>query len=359
MTLLIFLIVLSILIFVHEFGHFIVAKKSGVKVEEFALGFPPRIWSKKIGETVYSINAVPFGGYVRLWGEDTPVAKDRGRSFYYKSKLVRAMVSVAGIGMNFLLAVLAFSVVVWFTGVPKDLESVKITRVYPDSPALVGGVMAGDYVVAVGGERVRSAEEFVGLIGSRRGQEVALGVLRDGEGFNVVVWPRENPPEGQGALGVGITDTEFVQIPFWKRPFVALVEGARQTGWGAYQIVVAVGGMIGGLVRGIAPQDVTGPVGIFQVTREAARLGVLPLLSLVGILSVNLAVLNVLPFPALDGGRLLFIFIEVLFGKRVAPRFERVVHMVGFVILLGLIVLISVRDVARVLLGNFSSFLPL
>lgn len=352
MTLLIFLIVLSILIFVHEFGHFLVAKKFGIKVEEFALGFPPRIWAKRRGETTYSINAIPIGGFVRLYGEEEPPEKDRHRSFYYKPKKVRAAVAVAGVFMNFLLAVVAFWIIVWAQG-----WDVRITAVAENSPAHKAGVRPGDVIASVDSRPIRGMEPFKSTINSRAGQETELLVTRGEEEFTVKVTPREEPPEGEGALGVAISTVTPTEPPAWQKPAVSAWYGLQQAFFVAVETTVAVGGAIASVVGGTAPEGLAGPVGIYKVTEFAARFGIFSLISLVGLLSVNLAVLNIVPFPALDGGRLLFIIIEAFFGRRVVPAFERTIHMVGFALLIGLLILVTLSDVRKLLSGEFSLLL--
>lgn len=353
MTLLIFLIVLSILIFVHELGHFWMARRAGIKVEEFGFGFPPRVWAKRRGETTYSINALPIGGFVKLYGEDSAVDKDIPSAFYHKGRLTRAMVVVAGVFMNFLLAVLCFGIISWVIGVPRERGDVRIIGVAQDSPAFQGGLKDGDIVVSVDGQRVSKTDEFTNVVKSKSGKEVALQVKRDGTEAGIKVIPRASPPEGEGPLGVVVSGVEMVHPPLFQRPFVAFWEGLKESVFWAKTTVLAAGGAIAQLAKGGAPEGIAGPIGIFQITGAVARQGILALLSFVGILSINLAVLNILPFPALDGGRLLFIGVETLFGRRVLPKFERMAHTVGMVILLILILLVTLSDVRRLLSGGF------
>lgn len=354
MTLVVFLIVLSILIFVHELGHFWAARRNGVKVEEFGFGFPPRVWGKKIGETIYSINLLPIGGFVRLYGEDESVQEEKQRSFYYQNKLTRASVIVAGVLMNFLLAVLAFSVISWAIGVPKQTDEVKVVAVAENSPAAEIGLREGDTVIAVDGQKISSTEGFIEIINNKKGEGIKLAVKRDGEAKIISVTPREDPPRGEGALGVAITSTELVKPPLWQRPFVSVWNGFKEAvGW-MITVFVAIGTTIYQAIRGVPPKDLAGPVGIFQITGQAAQQGALAITSFVGILSVNLAVLNILPFPALDGGRLLFIIFEGISGRRVTPRFERATHAVGMIILLLLLLLITVQDIGRLFTGGFN-----
>lgn len=353
MTPLIFLIILSVLIFVHELGHFIAARRAGVKVEEFGLGFPPRIWSRKKGDTIYSINALPIGGFVRLYGEEHSVEGDKSQAYYHKGKLARTAIVVSGVLMNFLLAVFAFATITWFVGIPRDLGYVKVISVTEDSPASHVGLKVDDIVLAVEGQKVEETKDFIESVNNRRGKETELTVRRNSEEIKLKVTPRENPPQGQGALGVGITASEIYDPPLIEKPFVSLVEGFKQA---VFWIKATISGITDSLVlvlSGKTPEGLAGPIGIYQITGIVAQQGVLAILSFVAILSVNLAVLNILPIPALDGGRLLFIVVETIFGRRVLPTFERYAHRVGMVILLIVIFLISLGDINRLLSGGF------
>jgi len=373
MTLLLSLIVLSILVLVHEGGHFLAAKKAGIKVEEFGFGYPPRIWAKKIGETEYSVNAIPFGGFVRLYGDpaegEVEKIRDFKRSFWGKSKKARSAVILAGVVANFLLGVFIFSIVYSFTGIPQKTENIKIIGIAPASPADKFGLKEGDIVLAVDDEKTTEVAEFAKLINEKKGKEVKILIKREkenpcqkkilggGEGFscqdgNLLFWliPRESPPEGEGPLGIVISNIEIVKYPFWQMPFRGAIEGVKEAfAWG-WTIVVFLKKMVGDLVfRGLVPKDVAGPVGIFQATGMVAKTGILNILQFLGILSVNLAVLNVLPLPALDGGRLIFIAYEVIFRRRPKPSLERWINTVGMAILITLLILVTINDVKRML----------
>lgn len=355
MDILIFLLVLSILVFVHELGHFLAARRAGIRVDEFGFGFPPRVWGKKIGETIYSINLFPIGGFVRLHGEDDEVKEGRERAFYFKGRLTRTSVIVAGVLMNVLLAVVAFSIIAWVVGVPADTGQVKIIGVAPNSPAEQAGIKVDQIVEAVDGELINSTGEFIDLVNQKKGQEISL-VLGNKSGAErgriVTVVPRLNPPHGEGALGVAVSSSELVHPPLWQRPFVSLWLGVQETVFWVKTTVGGVSQMVSSLTQGKAPEGIAGPIGIFQITSHAARAGILSLISFVGILSINLAILNILPFPALDGGRLLFVIVEAVFGRRVLPTFERYAHTAGMIILLILILLVTMQDITRLLNGG-------
>lgn len=353
MTLLLFLIIISILVFVHELGHFLIAKWAGIKVEEFGLGFPPRIFSKKRGETTYSINMLPIGGFVRLYGEEGSVEKNRNKSFYHKGRMVRAGVTVAGVVMNFLLAVFIFSILSWVSGVPKETGKVRVLETAPGSPARQAGLGENDVILEADGREFSQTKEFTDFISEKKGQEVSLVVSKRGTDMleTMVVVPRVNPPHGEGALGVIVSSAELVKPPLWQRPFVSVIEGAKETIFWVGTTAVGLWGAFSQAIRGVPPEGIAGPVGIFQITGGVARSGFLAVLSFLGILSVNLAVLNIVPFPALDGGRLLFIIVEAVFGRRIVPAFERYAHMAGMVILIALIILVTFRDITRLFSG--------
>jgi len=329
-----FLIVLSILILVHEFGHYWAAKKSGVLVEEFGIGYPPRIFGKKIGETLYSINILPFGGFVRLHG----------------------------VFMNFLLAILAFAVVYSFSGISRETNDVRVVEVVAGSPAQTAKILVGDIIRKVDDQGISSVSEFVNLIDSKKGERTTLEVERISGGEKIFpkisIKPRENPPEDEGPLGIVITSVEVYYPPVWQRPFVGVYYGVKEALFWGGTLVKGFAGLIKNLFVGEVPKDIAGPVGIFALTSRAAEYGILPLINFVGILSINLMILNVLPFPALDGGRLLFIGIESITGKRVWPKLEATIHTIGMLVLIILLLAITVQDIRRLVSnGGLSGFI--
>jgi len=390
LTIITFLIVLSILVLVHEAGHFLLAKKAGIKVEEFGFGYPPRIVAKKIGETIYSLNLLPFGGFVRLYGEELEEServkeRESRRTFWAKSKKARTSVIVAGVLANFLLAIVVFSLVYSFSGIPTKTDKVIIIGLAPDSPAEKAGLKAEDVVLFVSGEKIQDTSSFVELTKKYTGKEMALEIAREkdnpckekvlgawpgikischGENIVLSVIPRENPPEGEGPLGVAVSNMEMKRYPFWQMPFRGTIEGFKEAfGW-IILIFGALGKMLVDLIsRGTIPKDIAGPVGIFQITGVVAQGGVLNVLQFIGILSVNLAVINILPFPALDGGRFIFVAYEAITRRRPKPTFERWFNTAGMAFLLFLIILVTINDIRRViettdLLSRFRGILP-
>lgn len=353
-SILIFLLVLSILILVHELGHFIMARRAGIWVEEFGFGLPPRIWGKKIGETVYSINLFPFGGFVRLHGENTEERiKYPKRSFLKKSKKIRAKIIIAGVVANFVLAVVAFGVVYWFSGIPRETKEVRVIEVTGGSPAQTAGLVSGDVIKSVDGEKIETVSGFVEKVEAKKGKKI---ILETQEG-RVTLTPRENPPQGEGPLGVTITTTDIYYPPIWQRPFYGIFYGFKEALFWGKTVVLGFVKVFADLFGGQVPKDLAGPVGIFAITSQAAKIGFLALINFIGILSVNLAILNIIPFPALDGGRLAFIFLERAVGRRILPKIEAVVHAVGMVILLFLLLAITIHDIQRLISsGSLSGF---
>lgn len=351
-TALIFLIVLSVLVFVHEFGHFITAKKLGVRVDEFGFGFPPRAFSVKRGGTVYSLNWIPLGGFVKIKGEMAEEATGRD-SFATQSAPRRLLILAAGVTMNMLLAWALFSAaaLIGLTETVDDVHAsatvknraVTVTDVLPESPAAAAGIGYGDSITAVNGTPVAQVAALQDTLRNASG-EVALTLRRGQTTREVRVTPVTLEQTGKSGIGVGLLETGTVSYPFWYAP----VRGAQITAMNTLAVFQAFGGLIAGLVTGKGVSaDVAGPVGIAVATGEVARLGFIYLLQFTALLSINLAVINILPLPALDGGRVLFLAIEKVRRKPVDRRIEGIVHQIGFALLLFLALLVTVQDVRR------------
>lgn len=356
-----FIAVLSILVLVHEFGHFVMARKNGVWVEEFGIGYPPRIWGKKVGETLYSINLLPLGGFVKLHGEQTEdgITKPK-RAFINKNKKVRFVILAAGVVMNFILAVVCFSIFYSFSGVPRETNKVIISGVVPDAPADKAGIKPSDVVLSVDGIKLNGVDDFSNLIKDRKGKETSLEILSEGGGGAKLIKtvPRADVPENEGPLGVLITQTEIYFPPIWQRPFLGVYFGFKDAVYWGKQVFLGLYMMFNNLVKGQVPKDIAGPVAIFAVTSEVAKVGILPLINFLGVFSVNLAIINFLPIPALDGGRFLFIVIEKIFGRRVVPKVEAAIHGAGMFVLLTLFALLTFIEVKRLIIaGSLQGFL--
>lgn len=389
LTLLLFLLIFSVLVLVHEAGHFFVAKWCGMKVEEFGMGLPPRawtIWTDRSG-TKYTLNWIPFGGFVRLLGEsDNPKsAADKEADPDYARRIVdpgnyalhplwqRISVVVAGVVMNLVLAVVLLTGVfsVGFTPlaivddhalpfssyliqsdsfakengtlkINQDPTGIPVEKVEPGSVAEQAGLLAGDRIVAVGERRTLNGVDVSQALFDGRGREMALTIKRQGEEKTLRATLLPDQP-----FGVYITpDIEVVPLRF--PPHVAFVKASEEVAKQTVLTVVLLGDVVAKLVSsGDVPQGVAGPVGIFQMTGQVSQAGAVPTLIFVALLSVSLAVMNIMPFPALDGGRFLFLLVELVIRRRPNPRTESIIHAAGFVILLLIIGLITVSDIGR------------
>lgn len=364
---------LSVLILVHELGHFVAAKKLGVVAEEFGLGLPPKIrrlftWKG----TEFTLNWLPIGGFVRMRGEERESDDSqmpRSGQFYAQRPWRRAIILLAGVAMNFALGIAAFTAVYQVLGIPTKTEEVVIEGVAPGSPAERVGLRAGDTVrelrmtrlqapgaPATGGQandelRITNVEQFVNLINDHRGEEIILAVERGGARHEIRAIPRlvSDTPEGEGALGVAISNVKFLRYPWWQMPVRSAIVGTKEAfGWGV-TILASLRDMVKSLVLyGEVPKDVAGPIGIARLTGHVAAQGWLAFLQFAGVLSINLAILNALPIPALDGGRLAFLGIEVLRrGRPIDPKTEHRIHLAGYAVLIALILLVTARDILR------------
>ena len=358
-TILVLVGMLLVLIVAHEFGHFIVAKRSGAKVEEFGIGFPPRLFGIRKGETLYSINLLPFGGFVKIFGEGGEYASNP-RSFASRSIGTRALIIVAGVVMNILLAFVLYTVG-HSMGLPTLIESdtiasraenvqIQIIHVASDSPAAISGMQLGDSIQTVYvGEQIfaiTTIENVQNVVSENVGEEVRISILRGDESLSFTITPREHPPLGEGALGIAMVRVGTISYPWYE----ALWRGAETTYRTFGAIFSAFGGIISDLVKtGKLTADVSGPVGIAVFAAQVSNLGFIYVLQLAALLSLNLALINIIPFPALDGGRLLFLAIEFIKGSPVNKRVEQIAHTVGFALLILLMVVITVKDVGKFL----------
>jgi len=350
-TLFVFILILSVLILVHETGHFLAAKKAGIKVEEFAFGLPftKPLVSKKKGGTIYSVYPLIFGGFVKLYGEDGEAkGKADGRAYFEKSILQRTFVLLAGVFMNLVLAVVCFSVLYFIWGIPTKTGRVMVETVTENSPAQSAEIKPNDQIISIDGKQISESSQLINITNSKVGEKIEIKIDRDGQSVVVNLVPRENSPEGEGSLGVVVTDTEFKKYPFYQMPFLGIREGFRESfSWGK-MILGSLGQMFYSLItQGKIPQEVAGPVGIYQITGQAARVGWTAVVQLLGIISVNLAIVNVLPIPAMDGGRLVFLGYELVFKKKAPVKIESLVNSIGMIVLLGLMFLITVKDLFR------------
>ena len=381
--------VLSILVFVHELGHFLTAKRFGIKVTEFGFGFPPRLWGISFGETLYSINLIPLGGFVKMVGEEDPTEP---RSFARQSILKRSIVLIAGSFMNLLLPLFIFATIL---SLPHDtlVGTVTISGIAPNSPAEESGLQEGDSILEINSLRISNHMDLVKEIGTKRGSEVELLIRKGNSSLGlpgspefatsdyIRLTPRENPPSyrvveivsestkeisvseakqynpslevgdvlRQGSIGIliGTANGKVVkdQLPLHE---------AIPTAFSKIGEVISFSAQgIGSLVSSGENPGLTGPIGIAQVTGEVAKVGIAPIFELTALISISLGIVNLLPIPALDGGRLLFVLIEgIRGGKKVSPQREGIIHMTGFIVLIGLVVVMSYFDIIRILSGD-------
>ncbi len=385
LTLIIFLVVLSILVLAHEIGHFTTAKMFKIKVEEFGIGFPPRAvgfyknkknkrtivrgresWEKlnsnesdsvkpRDNATIYSVNWLPLGGFVKIKGENGE-GKNEADSFSSKSIWKRAIVLAAGVIMNIILAWFLYSAG-YIIGLPQATSednlgknaivsesAVALVEITSDSPAEKAGLEVGDIILEVNGEKINDQSELQNLISGEEGNLVKLLVLRDEENIEIELQPEYDDQEQRALMGVAIFSTGTVRYPF----FDSVIEGAKLTGWTLKEIVLAFGNLFKDIFNGVKVGDqFAGPVGIANYTGQAANMGFVYLLQFMAILSLNLAIINILPFPALDGGRILFLIIEKIKGRPVKKEIENIVNNIGFYLLIALIIFITFKDIMR------------
>lgn len=389
-TALVFLIILSVLVLIHEAGHFFVARRMGIKVEEFGFGLPPRAFGIKRGETMYSINWLPIGGFVKLYGEDEAGSgkigikkqeariKDEKRAFFAKSVGQRAAVVVAGVVMNAILAAVIFYIFLGISGFKTQLpllgdhkffgvnqvntSDVIVNNVSKDSPAEKIGIKPPVKIISINNKKITDADNFVNIIKENKGKEISLEWqdLKTNKNLKAKVIPRISPPKNQGALGITYYPVSTVTLDY-SSPTQKIFSGiTHPVNLLVYNFDV-IGKLIGISIKekNAAPvgNSVSGPVGIISLVGMIGQIPdikerFLEYLNLAGILSVSLAFFNILPIPALDGGRLFFILIEGVTGRKVNAKFEGYAHAIGMVVLLGLIALVTFHDLSRLLSGQ-------
>lgn len=369
MTVILFFIILGALVFVHELGHFISAKKAGIRVDAFALGFPPKVIGKKVGETQYDLNLIPFGGYVKIFGEDgdavdgeAVIEADKARSFVRKPRYIQAIVLASGVLGNIVFAWLLISIS-FMSGIPSAVSgryadhvqnpALTITSVLPNSPASTVGLKSGDTIVSITEEPTKGvftsesegydAESARIFIGATKGP-LSIQYKRGSDIQSVTVVPKEGIVEGKVAIGVGLDTIGIVSFGFFR----SLFEGVLMT-WDLLREVAI--GLFGFLSQALVGQadlgSVSGPVGIAGLVGEARVLGFVYLLSFTAFISINLAVINLLPIPALDGGRLLFLAIEGVTRRSIPAKFTRIVNTAGFILLIAFMLFITYRDIVK------------
>jgi len=362
LTIIVFIVILGLLVFVHEFGHFLAAKKAGVKVEEFAFGFPPRLWSIKRKGTIYAINAIPLGGYVKLLGEEGEITSAKGSvkipgtgsssaqkdSFAHKSVLTRIWIVVAGVLMNFILAIVLMTIgfCIGMTPLVSDPSQmvgqkeskVMVLAVAPGSAAANAGIGANDIIN--GFSSITDLQQFTK---QNAGKEVKISIQKNNQNQEMLV---KLSDKQDSPLGVSIVSITKIKQNLGQAFVTSIVETGKVIG----TLFIFLGDMIKNIFTtghaGAAAQGVVGPIGLFNFTAAAIKVGWIYVLQLVILLSINLGIVNILPFPALDGGKVLFLALEGLFRKKVVRQeIENIIHLVGFALLILLFVAITFKDV--------------
>ncbi|MDB5195350.1 MAG: metalloprotease RseP [Parcubacteria group bacterium] len=366
MTVVLFILVLVALIVVHEFGHFLVAKWSGMKVDEFGIGYPPRAWGFKKGETEYTLNWLPFGGFVRIYGEDeqdrVEAAHDSARAFGSRPRILQALVLIAGIAMNLIFAWVLLTTTLAL-GTPQEIDpsdvagatdvALLIADVLPGSPAAEAGLKPGDSItLATMGSRnytTLDPQAFTQFIaGDTDNEPLTIHVTRDDKPLVLLAHPRAGilaSAPARPALGVSVALVGSVPVTWWKAPW----EGAKLTWAVTKQTAQGLWHFFYGLATFTADlSQVSGPIGIAGAVGTASRHGIAALLSLTAVISINLALINFLPIPALDGGRLLFVVIEAIIRRPLPAYATRAVNTVGFGLLILLMLVVTAHDVFKI-----------
>lgn len=352
-TALVFIAILLLLVLVHEWGHYIAAKKAGCNVEEFGFGFPPRIFSVMKWGTKWSFNLLPIGGFVKIEGEDMEEEDPTPTSFASKSATWRIIILSGGVFMNVVLAAVLLAIQSGI-GTPtlvtesnaSQLTDHKtyILDVADGSPAEQAELREYDRIEQIGSIANPSIDDIQTAIDEAAGTSIPVHIERQGQHFMIELTPRLNPPEGQGALGVSLASTGLQKSPWWQAPW----HGIKRT----WELTVAIIYQFGLIIQrvateGSAGESLTGPIGIAVYTNEATQQGLSYILEFAALISINLAIVNILPLPALDGGRILFVIIEKLAGRRLPRQVESYIHTAGFVFLIGLMILITIKDARR------------
>jgi len=350
LTIFLAFISLMILISLHELGHFLTAKKFGVKVEEFGFGYPPRLFGKKIGETIYSINLFPFGAFVRIPEED----RTSPSSFSAKPLWQRILIIFNGAFAFWIVAIILFSVV-FAIGAPTIIEDseinvpdtkVLITSVSANSPASMIGLKAGDVIISLSSETTElndnKVKEIQDFIIENKGKEITLIIKRGDKIFNVIATPRISPPIGEGALGISLARIGLKAQPI----YLSLFEGIRATFNMTKVVVVAyVNAIISFFKKMPTGIQLSGPIGIVGLLSQGIGMGLGYFLQMIGMLSINVAIINLLPIPAFDGGKLMFLFIEGIRKKPISRKIEENITAIFFILLIILMVFVTIKDV--------------
>ena len=337
MTIIYAIIIFCILIFVHELGHFIVAKACGVKVNEFSIGMGPAFFKRQKGETLYALRILPIGGFCAMEGEDEDSEDER--AFNNKPAWQRACVLAAGAFMNLLTAVVLLIIIAFWSGQP----TTTVDKVLEDSPAYAAGIEKGDKIVSIDGKDVNEWNDVIDIIGPSKDDTAEISVLRHGEEVKLTAKLVYDSEAGRKKVGISPTSEHNLGT--------SIVTGVKNTG----SMTVMMYDIIKKLITGeVSAKELSGPVGIVYAVNDSAKAGIIYVVYLSALLSLNLAIMNLLPFPALDGGRLLFLLIRKITGKRVTDEMEGRIHFIGIMLLMLLMVYVTWNDIVRFVVPIFT-----
>lgn len=337
MTFIYAILIFCLLIFVHEFGHFVTAKLCGIKVNEFSLGMGPAFFKKQKGETLYSLRVFPIGGFCAMEGEDEDSEDER--AFNNQPAWQRAIVLAAGSIMNLLTAIVLMIIIAFYMG----QTTTTIDVVQEGSPAYEAGIIQGDEILMINGDEIEQWADLQTIVGENENNPVTFTVKRDGSEIDVIVTPEYDEEAGRSLVGV---------TPVMARNPVKAVGTGIQNTW---NMTVMMYELIGQLFTGdVSAKELSGPVGIVYVVNDSAKMGLIYVVYLAALLSLNLAVINLLPFPALDGGRLIFLLIRKITGKRVTDEMEGKIHFIGIMLLFALMIYVTWNDIVRFIVPLFS-----
>ena len=362
-SLVITILILGFLIFVHELGHFIVAKKSGVRVEEFGFGYPPRIWGKKIGGTIYSLNWIPFGGFVKLFGEDVKVDKDKEKSFYFQKPSVKAKIIAAGVIANVLIGIIFYYIVLinqnFSFYIPKVFDHnfvfgeknsyPVVSLVVEDSQAEIAGLEVYDAVLLADSISFDKAEDFIEYINQNKGKSIDLELrnLLTNKERRLTADLREEAEEGEGILGASLSEVVALQYSGIEKGFSGILHSVNVLDYSLRALGIMIKQSFAEKTIEPLAESIVGPVGMIVLVKLSLAGGLIQICSLIAMISLALALVNSLPIPAADGGRMLFIIYEAIFKKPVPEKFERNVNAVGFILIIFLGFLIIWKDISQ------------
>ena len=356
-TVISFIIVLGLLIFVHEFGHFIWAKLFGVKVLKFSLGFGPKLVSKQLGETEYLISAFPLGGYVKMFGENVAEAADENisaadmhRSFSMRPVWQRFIIVAGGPIFNLIFALLLFFFIVLAAGLPQQVESTTISEVNPDSPAAVAGLQPNDTIIAIDGQETKRWEDVSRVIKNSGGRQVLLTVRRNDGSLEIPVQPRMEKTrnifgeEVGERFMVGIARSD--EVTYEKVGFIEALKASISQTWTWMYLTVM--GLVKIIQKVVPASELGGPILIAKIAGERMAAGWINYLYFMAVLSVNLGILNLLPIPILDGGHLVYFTVEAIWRKPLNPKIIEILQHAGLVLLVTLMIFVFYNDLVRV-----------